>query len=365
MKPTTLLIITLVIAVSCFGSKEESLRSEIQQNRQELQRLEKREENQIEKLDALSRQITLVNDLVEELREKDSLLTVRLNRLNDSLAQKRDELDSARALQAEVLRAMYIRGKGGEFAFLLGSEGLGDFISRIGYFVFLAEERRHISELTDNAARQVEILIDSTESVHSEVIRTRQTRESELDSLRAAREQKQAIIAEIRQDKSTYRRAIEEMEQSLVELTQQIPQARMEGDFEKYRGSLPWPTSSNRILHPFGIVKEQRFGTEFKNAGIDIATKPEERVIAVAPGRVAHISWLRGYGRIVILEHAGGYFSVYGNLGKVQVIKDERVSNGQVIGYTAPDGWLEGAKLHFEIRKGKMEVNPVDWLVTA
>ncbi len=360
-----LLISFLIIAASCFGNREETLRSEITETREELERLQKREENQIEMLDALSRQVTLVNDLLNALREKNSLLTERLDVLNDSLSLRREELDSARALQAEVLRAMYIRGKGNEFAFLLGSKSIGDFASRVGYFLFLAEKRKRISELTEDAARRVEILIDSTETVHTRVIETRQARENELDSLQSAVDRKQAVISRIRQDKTAYARAIEEMEKSLAELARQIPRPRMEGDFEKYRGSLPWPTASRTIIHPFGIVKEQRFGTEFKNAGIDIATDPDERVTAVAPGQVAHISWLRGYGRIVILQHKGGYFSVYGNLGQVEVAKGENVSNGHVIGYTAPEGWLEGAKLHFEIRKGKEEVNPIEWLIAT
>lgn len=365
MKRFILLITLLMLAATSFGDKTEPLRAEIAKNKTELQELERKEANETGILDALSRRIILINDLVEALHERDSTLSRRLDVLEDSLKIKREELDSANATRAELLRAMFIRGKGGEYAFILDSDGFGDFVSRVGYFVYLAEARMRISAIADSAAEQVEILIDSTQRVHLEVIETRRARETELDSLRASKDRKQAVITKIRQDKSAYQRAIAEMEQSLAQLTREMPQALMQGDFERNKGSLPWPTASKTILHPFGIVKEKRFGTEFKNAGIDIATQPEERVISVAPGRVAQISWLRGYGRIVILEHGGGYFSVYGNLGVVEVLKGQDISNGHIIGYTAADGWLEGAKLHFEIRKGKEEVNPLEWLITA
>ncbi|MGC9315157.1 MAG: murein hydrolase activator EnvC family protein [bacterium] len=358
-------ISALILICTVFAESSQSLRAEIEKNKSELQSLERKEADELGVLDALSRRVILINDLVEELLQQDSVLTRRLDILNDSLAIKREELDSANALRAELLRAMFIRGKGGDYTFLLASDGMGDFMSRVGYFVFLAKERAKISAIADSAAIKVEILIDSTENVHSRVIATRLSRETELDSLRAAKKHREQVISNIRKDKNIYQRAIAQMEESLAQLTREIPQGRLEGNFERFKGSLPWPTASTSILHPFGIVKESRFGTEFKNAGIDIATKPEERVASVAPGRVAQISWLRGYGRIIILEHEGGYFSVYGNLGHVVVDKGQNVSKGDSIGYTAAQGWLEGAKLHFEIRKGKEEVNPLEWLVTA
>jgi len=344
---------------------EDSLQVEIERSRRELAELSQKEGSSIERLDVLSREITLVTDLTDSLRSRDSVLTIELDALAETLLVRRVELDSAVAVQKEVLRAMFIRGRGGEWSFLLGGEGFSDFVSRFGYFAFLARERKTISEATAIAALRVEVIIDSTEVLRAKVVENRRARETELDSLRAAKVKKENVIAEIREDKETYGRAISAMEQSLAELREKLPDIVAGGEFEKYRGGLPWPTTSTTIIHPFGIVREQRFGTEFRNAGIDISTDPEESVRAVANGRVAQIYWLRGYGRIVILQHEGGFFSVYGNLGKVHVNKGETVSTGRTIGATAPEGWLEGAKLHFEIRRGKQEVNPIEWLIAA
>jgi len=316
-------------------------------------------------LDGISREIVLVDELLDSISAYDSYLNTQLVALTDSLEVARKRLDNARDAQAEVVRAMYIRGREAEWAFLLGGSSFGDFIKRLGYFIFLARAKREFAESTHRQAERVSDILDSTATVKLEVSENKAIMETTLDSLNLAKREQGKLLGEIRQDKEAYQRAIAEMERSLEELTRRLPEAITTGEFERNRGRLPWPTDSREILHPFGIVTERRFGTNFRNAGIDIATEPEEPVRAVAEGVVVHIYWLRGYGQIVILKHKGGFFSIYGNLGKVVVLKDQKIDAGSTIGYTAADGWLEGAKLHFEIRKGKQEVNPVEWLIAA
>jgi len=337
----------------------------ISQHRQELKKLARSEEKQVAYLDAIAKEISLVEDLVEQLKIEESELKSNLNELTNSLVVGEEKLDSAREIQAQVVREMYINGRLKQWTFLLSGEGMDEFFSRIGLLWYLSQSRKELSEQLQTQNEKVISIRDSVNSVKQNVAQKRKLKESELDSLEKAKLEKQKVLKEIRNDKESYTKAIKEMERSLEQLKNRLPTTSLSGNFEKCKGNLPWPTSSRNIIHKFGLVKESRFGTQFRNAGIDIATDGDEPVLSVADGRIAQIYWLRGYGNLVVIEHPGGYFTVYGNLGKVWVEKGRQIDQGIELGRTAEDGWLEGTKLHFEIRKGKQEVNPIEWLIAA
>ena len=361
------ILLTILLAAGTALSVEgrNSLQTSIAEHRREMRKLSEREAGAVEVLDGISREINLTTQLAGELREEEKRLKARQAALEESLSIARAELESARELQREVVRELYIRGRGSDILFIFGGEGPGGFIRRLSVFLFLAEARRELSEKFSRATKRVENLMTSVEENRREVSESRTLRLAELDSLERARSRQEALLKEIRSDREEYREAIRQMEESLESLKNRLPEATASGDFDAYRGALPWPTESRDILHPFGIVEESRFGTRFRNAGIDIATRPEEPVRSVAGGRIAQTYWLRGYGQIVIVQHSGGFFSVYGNLGQTAVAVGDRIGRGDLIGWTSREGWLEGSKLHFELRKGRQEVNPVEWLAAA
>ena len=358
-------LIFLILCSAILAKNEASLRKEIAEQRAELKRIEKQKTGITDFLDGLYRESALVEDLVSALAARDSSLGSELSVLNDSLEIAQARLDSAQKKQSEAVRAMYMTGRGREVAFILGGDDFSEFARRVSLFRFLAKARSELSMDVAAKKQRVEELIDSTEAIRASVKATRKLKLAELDSLESLESRKKSTLEDIRRDERSYRKAIADMENSLAELKRRLPKPALAGNFARKKGKIRWPSKSRKIMHPFGIVKEKRFGTSFRNAGIDIATKPEEGVVAVADGRIAQIYWLRGYGRIVIVEHGGGYFSVYGNLGRVDVAVNQRVREGEAIGRTAADGWLEGSKLHFEIRNGRQEVNPLEWLVAA
>jgi septal ring factor EnvC (AmiA/AmiB activator) len=82
----------------------------------------------------------------------------------------------------------------------------------------------------------------------------------------------------------------------------------------------------------------------------------------VAAGRVRFAGWFHGYGRMVILDHGGGYFSVSGHLDQVSVENGQLVPAGAVLGTVGETGSLAGPRLYFEIRKGGDALDPREWL---
>ena len=113
-------------------------------------------------------------------------------------------------------------------------------------------------------------------------------------------------------------------------------------------GSLPWP--------PAGAVHS--YGT-----GVLIKAPGGSEVHAVAKGRVVFANFLRGYGMLVILDHGGGWMSMYGNNEALLHRVGDTLEAGEAVGTAmAPTGVNTGA--YFELRHGNKPVDPRSWLAS-
>lgn len=96
--------------------------------------------------------------------------------------------------------------------------------------------------------------------------------------------------------------------------------------------------------------------------GIDIVGARHTPVKAVAPGKVVYSgSGLRGYGRLLIVKHAGEFLSAYAHNETILVKEGEAVSAGQKIALMG-DSDANRVKLHFEIRRYGKPLDPLDYL---
>ena len=136
---------------------------------------------------------------------------------------------------------------------------------------------------------------------------------------------------------------------------------RVSADFERASGSLPWPVKNGVIAHRFGSVEDKDLKIVTTNNGIDISVPASTRVRAVSGGKVVQIAFLPTFGNIVIIRHPKSYFTVYANLGALNVVKDELVTSQQQLGVSGrmAEG---GSVVHFEIWKGHAKQNPSKWL---
>ena len=116
--------------------------------------------------------------------------------------------------------------------------------------------------------------------------------------------------------------------------------------------ALHWP-AKGRITSAFGPRRGK------PHRGIDIAGYYGAAVRAAAAGRVASIEWTRDYGRVLTLEHAGDYETVYAHNQDIYVIEGARVEQGQVIADVGASGNASGPHLHFEVRIAKRAVDPL------
>lgn len=121
-------------------------------------------------------------------------------------------------------------------------------------------------------------------------------------------------------------------------------------------GVFIWPLTSGTLTSSFGPR-----GRSFHD-GIDIGAPPGTDVHAAREGDVIYSDTLRGYGNVVIVQHAGGYATVYAHNQQNLVDAGSRVRQGQSVARVGRSGRTSGPNLHFEIRKDNVARNPIYFL---
>lgn len=117
-----------------------------------------------------------------------------------------------------------------------------------------------------------------------------------------------------------------------------------------------WPLKGT-IISYFGEKIDNRL-----NQGIEIKADKNTPVKSAAAGKITFVDSLKGYGNTVIIEHSRDLATIYTNLNKVCVTKNQQVSKGEAIGEIGKDLERGIYVLHFEVRNRCKAENPLCYL---
>jgi len=131
----------------------------------------------------------------------------------------------------------------------------------------------------------------------------------------------------------------------------------LDANFERNRGSLPWPVDGFIINH-FG-PNQLPGGIDYNNPGVSIGTKIGSGVKSVFDGEVTLVSYMDEK-QVVFIKH-GKYFTVYSNLASADVQRGQTVKTGQVVGKAGANDDGQG-QVDLIIMKENNNVNPEQWL---
>lgn len=116
-----------------------------------------------------------------------------------------------------------------------------------------------------------------------------------------------------------------------------------------------WPINRNIVKSNGSVVSQLK--------GIDIEATIGEPVLAAANGYVVFAgSGLRGYGNLVIVQHAGNYLSAYAYASEILVTEKQEVVAGDVLAKVGRQNKAGNPALHFEIRKDGKPMDPLTYL---
>jgi septal ring factor EnvC (AmiA/AmiB activator) len=304
----------------------------------------------------------------ERLRELQRQRTESRKRRDEIEAQGRArerELADERDALAGQLRAAYMIGREEPLKLLLNQRDparAGRMFAYYGYFGRaragqIARIREHIATLAELQAQ-----LEAEEQRYATL---EQAQKDELQVLEAARSERGAVLAKVKQESRSRVASLERLrkEQAALErLLRELRRAveRFPSDsrdpFAKLRGKLTWPVAG-RVAARYG---ETRAGG-LKWEGMLLSAERGAPVRSIYHGRVIYADWLAGLGLLVIVDHGGGYMSLYGHNDALFRKVGERVTAGDSIAAVGDSGGRPRPELYFEIRRNAQPLDPRPW----
>lgn len=320
-------------------------------------------------LEQAERDIAEVQAQLAQLDERLRAQQAELRRAEGRREQAAQQLERQRARLAEQLKAAHRMGESPVMRLLLHQEDALALSRMMAYFDYLNRARAiRIREVQ----AQLQVLLDFETSVREEEARLaalRDERRGLLARLETGRAEREAALrrvearirdagealAALRRDEQAVEKLLESLGNILADIPLNLGDAR---PFAQSRGRLV-PPVQGRLLARFGEPKK---GTSLSWKGQWIAARTGTPVRAAAAGRVAHVGWLHRYGLLVILEHDGDYYTLYGHNEAVDVTLGQWVQAGERIARAGTSGGHRESGVYFEIRKGRTAIDPRPWL---
>jgi len=126
-----------------------------------------------------------------------------------------------------------------------------------------------------------------------------------------------------------------------------------------------WPLDG-RLLSPFGKRTDPFSEEGAFHKGVDISAPTGTAVRATAAGIVIFSEFESGYGRLVVVDHGGGFQTYYAHLSQFWVHTGQEVRRGDQVGLVGSSGKVTAPHLHYEVRtRGGTPVNPILYMKTS
>ena len=363
----------------------QSLRNEIKDIEDKLHRKNKEAISNTEILLSLENKITLTEKLIRSLNKEERYINGLIQTTEKQIREMETLLAKLKKQLTQRLQYLYVYGRPTILETVLLAEDWNNAIYRIKYLDVLAEYEKILRQEMKQTLAEL-----SDEKIKLVIERNRKTsllneKKNEGSNLERDKQERKNILASINRDKgkleesrSTKTQIISEMEALIKKLysdkaamkkrEEELARIRAErnkattGNFAKMKGKLPWPVQGP-IISKFGTSRNPNTGVVIENVGIDIQANNGTYVKSVLDGVVSTITYIRGHGNIIIIDHGGGFSTVYAQIDKITVHENEYVQKGNAIASVvkAEDGSV--SKLHFEVWGNQNKLNPQIWLI--
>ncbi len=310
----------------------------------------------------LAKQATQLDQAANAVRDSDDAIAAKqasLADLEQQRTQLEQKLDNQRAALADLLRAAYTINRGSDLSMLLGDDDIAKIDRALAYSRYFQHDR---------VARIRALLADV-----AQLDKLKASIETDTAALRQQRDQRAALVAQLGQARDAQQKLLADADAQLAQQKDKLAALQRDADaldhllkqlqnvfadipaqigktvpFGQLRGKLPWPVAGK----PHGAAG-------MLAQGLVIDAHPGAEVHAVAYGRVAWADFMRGYGILVIIDHGGGWLSLYGGNESTMVAAGDWVRPGQPIATVARNSEQGGA--WFGLRHDGKPVDPHGW----
>ncbi len=345
----------------------EELKRAIAEREAQLSAYERQEHGLFEAIEAVDRAARALRADASRAAEEARAAQREERRLTAEAAGLEKKIAATRVTLARRAVALYKAGEVGPLRWIFSEGSLADRVARVQAVQMLVD---HDDRLLRRSAREREALETARAGAREaagQQLAARKRLEERSAQLEQERRSKRDLLLRVRQDRARERALLNELTAAARELESTLDEIRrdagpsQDSGFAAARGRLDPPVAGG-ISRTFGRVIDDEYRTQTFRKGVDFDVVLGDPVYAVAAGTVRFADWFRGYGRMVIVDHGGDYFTVSGHLDEIAVEVGAPVAAGDRIGSAGETGSLTGPILYFEIRQGPEALDPQDWL---
>jgi septal ring factor EnvC (AmiA/AmiB activator) len=356
----------------------DSIRREREQLESELNRLRGRARDISSEISLIERQKTITSRVVNELDRQMAAMTSQLDTITMDLMLAQDALAETNAVLQRRLAQIYKRGGLWAFQVLLAAESFGDLLSRYKYLHLVSRQDRamagEMEDLRDRITAQRGQQVSARNAIEAQrvergdelerYVRLERRRQNTLRQMQASQ---RAAVSRI-DSLAAAEDALNQLINSLVTerrraIERGVPVDAAGTISPEDVGTLRWPVEG-QVVYEWGRVTRPD-GTSIRRNGVGIAVPEGTPVRAVASGTVVGASAMLTYGPSIIIDHGGGFYTLYLYLSSFDVRPNQVVSAGQVIGRSGGRASDAGPHIEFQIRQDRITLNPLNWLVPA
>ena len=356
------------------------LKQEIEQLEENIITKTKKQINISEILLDLENKINLTEQLIKSMNKEEKTIQRKIDKIYIEITNKEQQI---KKIQNELKNNMIHAYKNGRPTFLesiLNIDDLYDITYKTKYLktvnIFqqknkkklnnlildLKSENKNLKERLENKKKIIKNKKEESQKLKNDITKKnkllekinsdKKDQKSRLTNKKKALEEIEELINKLYADKKSQ----EKREQQLAEI-RKMQKMVTNGNFNSMKGKLPWPINGT-IISKFGNKKNQKLKTVTENLGINIKSSNSTQVIAVLDGVVSTITYIRGHGNIIILDHGDGFNTVYSNIENILISENDYVKAGQNIATVG-----DSMTLHFEIWGNQKKMNPEKWLI--
>lgn len=319
-----------------------------------------------------------------DLRQQRVALEGQLADIGARENDTRASLAKQQELAATLLRLQYRQGATDRLRLALEGHDIATVERHLQYYGYIQRGRaeliaglrrkgEELAILEADATQRRDALADNERGQADEsasLERERAARAATVKKLAGEIERNRRQIGRLKRDEARLARLVEEIARALAAKPKQAPPpARGEPvdrvadaslaarPFASLKGRLRLPVAGELANH-YGERRDET-GSTWK--GLFIHAVTGETVHAVADGLVVYADWLRGFGNLLILDHGGGYMSLYAyNEGLLRRV-GEKVRAGDPVANVGASGSSADSGLYFELRRDGKPFDPQQW----
>ncbi len=337
-----------------------------------------------------------LNRIEKNLKEKELSLNV-LNRdltgVETALGRTRTEIDKvageAERKKEQIRHRLASVYKAGDFSstrMFFSSESFPQLVENIRYMNAILSNDRKLFNEYNAKVKHLEGLKSSLEKDMDRKEKIKSTIEVKKREIEEEKQRKAAYLQKIREEKKGYQTSLKTLQanarrlQTMVERLeaqrrksyskrskspsaigrgQELPPVPDKG-FASQKGRLSIPVRGN-VIGTFGRHKHPEFNSYTVSNGISIAAPSGADVRPIYDGQVIFADYFKGYGNMVIVDHGGGFFSLYGHVSRIMKKVGASVSRNEVIASVGDVDSSRGPMLYIEIRYQGKPVDPLPW----